>query len=111
MSVAGRNVEPVTAIGTFDFTAPLWLHPGGSWHFVSVPADTSEEIDDLASGIRRGFGSLRVGVTVGTTTWQTSIFPDSRNGTYLLPVKREVRLAEKLVVGDDIRAKVRIMDL
>ncbi|WP_370027863.1 DUF1905 domain-containing protein [Planotetraspora sp. GP83] len=36
-----------------------------------------EETRDLAGGPRRGFGSMRVRVTVGGSTWKTSIFPDS----------------------------------
>jgi len=57
------------------------------------------------------FGSVRVAVTIGTTSWRTSIFPDSKTGTYLLPVKKEVRDAEKLQTGDDVRARVQIVDL
>jgi hypothetical protein len=50
-----------------------------------------------ASG--RGFGSLRVEVAIGSTTWRTSVFPDTKRGTYLLPVKKQVRAAEGLVEG------------
>jgi hypothetical protein len=43
----------------------------------------------------------RVGrVTVGGSTWRTSIFPDSTRGRYVLPIKRAVRKAEDLDVGD-----------
>ena len=84
-------------IGTFEFVAPLWRHPGDDgWHFVSVPPETSDDLTDLSQGIRRGFGSVRVSVTVGATTWRTSVFPDRRSGTYLLPMKRSVRDAERL---------------
>jgi hypothetical protein len=37
---------------------------------------------------------------VGTTSWTTSIFPGSGGGPYVLPVKRAVRRAEDLDVGD-----------
>ena len=43
-----------------------------------------------------GFGSLRVEVTIGATRWQTSIFPDNKRGTCVLPVKKAVRQAEDL---------------
>ncbi len=52
--------------------------------------------------MRRGFGSVRVEATIGKTSWKTSIFPDSRSGTYLLPLKASVRRAEDLVDGDEI---------
>ena len=102
----------MTRIGTFEFAAPLWLYPGADgWHFVSLPPEISADITDIA-GIRRGFGSVRVAGTVGATSWQTSIFPDSKSGTYMLPVKRAVRAAEHLEAGDDeVRAQLEIADL
>ena len=97
---------------TFEFTAPLWRYPGaGGWHFVSLPPGIADEIADMTAGNRAGFGSIRVAVTVGTTSWRTSLFPDSKTGTYLLPVKEAVRDAENLETGDVVRAQVQIADL
>jgi hypothetical protein len=76
--------------------------------FVSPPAEASEEIRDLAGGPRRGFGSLRV--TMGGSTWATSIFPDSVRGSYALPIKRAVRKAEALKVGDIATVTVELID-
>ncbi len=99
-------------IGTFEFAAPLWRYPGADgWHFVSLPPEISTDITDITTGIRRGFGSVRVAVTVGATSWRTSIFPDSKTGAYLLPVKQAVRVAEGLEVGDQVRAQLQIADL
>jgi hypothetical protein len=84
------------------FDAELWLRDARraqTWAFVSLPASQSEETRDLAGGLRRGFGSVRVRATIGSSTWTTSIFPDSRAG-YVLPVKRPVRVAEALDVAD-----------
>ncbi len=78
----------------------LWEHsPGeqGSWHFLTVPADLAEDLL-LESGPPGGFGSVRVEVRIGGTTWRTSIFPD-RDGSYVLPVKQAVRRAEDLHAG------------
>ena len=98
-------------MGTFEFAAPLWRYPGDDgWHFVSLPSEISADIIDLTAGTRRGFGSVRVAVMVGATSWQTSIFPDGKTGTFLLPVKRAVRTAEHLEAGDDVRARVLILD-
>ena len=97
---------------TFEFTAPLWRYPGaGGWHFVSLPPGIADEIADMTAGNRAGFGSVRVAVTVGTTSWRTSLFPDSKTGTYLLPVKEAVRDAENLETGDVVRAQVQIAGL
>ncbi|GII75247.1 hypothetical protein Sru01_02290 [Sphaerisporangium rufum] len=96
------------------FDAELWLwdaRRADTWTFVSLPVDAAEEIGDLAGGRRRGFGSLRVRVTVGRTTWRTSIFPDGARGTYALPIKRAVRTAEGLDVGDVATVTVELLDL
>ena len=97
---------------TFEFTAPLWRYPGeGGWHFVSLPPEIGDDIAEVTAGIRAGFGSVRVAVTVGATAWRTSIFADSKTRTYLLPVKKEVRDAEKLETGDDVQARMQIVVL
>ena len=84
----------------FTFDAPLWRWEGPSaWHFVSLPEEVSDEIED-APVDRRGFGSVRVVVSVGSSSWSTSIFPDRGRGTFLLPVKRQVREREGLAEGD-----------
>ena len=49
---------------------------------------------------RRGWGSVRVLVTLGSSTWNTSIFPDKRSGTYILPLKASVRRTEGVFDGD-----------
>ena len=77
---------------------------------MSLPADASEEIREMADGPRRGFGSLRVRVSVGGSTWTTSIFPGD-GGRYALPVKRAVRKAEALEAGDVATVTVELIDL
>jgi len=69
--------------------------------------------DDLRArteGTRRGFGSVRVRVTVGSTTWSTSVFPDSRSGSYVLPVKKDVRVREGLQEGDQVAVALELVD-
>lgn len=85
------------------FEAELWgwsARRADSWTFISLPIDLSEEIRELSGPPRRGFGSLRVRVTVGGSTWATSIFPDKQRSCYVLPVKRAVREAESIEAGD-----------
>ena len=93
------------------FDAELWLwdaRRADAWVFVSLPASESQEIRDLAGGLRRGFGSLRVRATIGSSTWTTSIFP-GRAG-YVLPVKRPIRAAEALDFGDMATVTVELID-
>ena len=96
-----------------EFDAELWVweaRRAEGWTFVSLPADASDEIRALADGPRRGFGSLRVRVTIGASTWTTSVFPDSTRG-YVLPIKRAVRRAESLDAGDVATVTVDLLDL
>ena len=92
------------------FEAELWPWREGSWCFVTVPPDHSEAIRSVPRPPRRGFGSLRVGVTVGTATWATSIFPDSDSGCFVLPIKKAVRAAESLELGDTARVELEVFD-
>ena len=99
---------------SYEFDADLWrwdARKTDGWTFVSLPTDLADEINDVAGPISRGFGSLRVDVTIGTTAWRTSIFPDSRRGTYVLPLKRAVRTAEDIQVGDIARVRLTLVDL
>ena len=83
------------------FRAKIWEHSPsdpGSWHFLTLPAELSEDIT-LEAGPRKGFGSVRVEVSIGSTTWHTSLFLDAAAGTFVLPVKKQVRQAEGLRAG------------
>jgi len=99
------------SVGVFEFSSPLWMHPGGDWHFVAVPVEVSDDIAELTAGVRRGFGSVRVAVTVGETSWRTSVFPDTGKGAFVLPMKKAVRDAEGLTDGDDVRIRLALLDL
>jgi hypothetical protein len=92
------------------FDAPVVLSDSmGSWHFAVVPADLSDEIKARIDHARPGFGSIRVDVTIGDTSWQTSIFPDSKSGSYLLPVKAPVRKAEQISAGDVVTVELVVL--
>lgn len=97
-----------------EFDAELWIwqaRKGENWTFVSLPVEASDEIRDLTGGVRRGFGSVPVRAMVGGSTWTTSIFPDSTRGAYVLPVKRAIREAEKLSVGQTATVAVELIGL
>ncbi len=91
----------------FEFEAKVWEHTGkAAWFFVSLPEPIADDIEGRFGHRAKGFGSLRVEVAIGKTTWQTSIFPDNKRGTYLLPVKKAVRQAEAL--GDGSTATIAL---
>jgi hypothetical protein len=92
------------------FAAPLWEHDGqGAWHFVTLPEELSDEIAAVTGGVeRRGFGSVRVEATIGVSTWRTSLFPDKASGSYVLPVKKPVRLANAVAAGDHVEVRLLV---
>lgn len=93
--------------GRYRFRAEVWEHDGpASWFFVSLPDNVADDIEERYAAKAAGFGSIRVEVTVGATTWRTSLFPDGKRQTYLLPVKAAVRKAEHL--SDGSRASVSL---
>ena len=92
------------------FTASLWLaQDDAPWHFVTLPQDLADDIAE-ATPPRPGFGSVRVEVTIGSTTWQTSLFPDNRAGSYVLPIKKEVRSRERLAAGDEAAVALQLIE-
>ncbi len=94
----------------FAFTARVWEHDGPSaWHFVSLPAEVADDIEERFGGRAGGFGSVRVEVVIGGTRWRTSVFPDRRRQTYLLPVKRAVRVAEDLEDGSTATVELAVI--
>lgn len=91
-------------------TAKVFLYPGmAGWHFVFLDKKNSEKIKKKYGKSRRGFGAIRVAVTLGKTKWETSIFPDKKSDTYLLPLKAKVRYAEGIFDGDTVKFSIRII--
>jgi len=96
---------------TFDFAAELWLYGGkATWHFLTLPFEITDEIDEISRESKRGFGSVRVHATIGATTWTTSIFPDTKRESFILPVKASVRKAERLADGDKCAVRLQLVD-
>lgn len=91
-----------------SFTSKLWVWPGdkAAWRFVTVPKADSEKLGKTVK-IKRGFGSIRISAKVGKTKWDTSVFPDKRSGTYLLPIKAAVRRAEGLEDGEAVQITIQ----
>ncbi len=94
----------------YKIQAKVWVYPGmAGWHFVTIPKDISEDITKLFGDRKRGWGSLPVAVTVGSTTWKTSIFPDKKEGAYVMPLKAVVREKEQLKQGDSIHFLLEVV--
>ena len=110
-TVAARTSGTVGSV-IYRFRTELWRDPGDAgWHFVTLPFDEADEIDEITRGSQRGFGSVRVRVTIGSSTWNTSLFPDSKSASYVLPVKKPVRTAEQIRAGDQVDVSIELVDV
>jgi hypothetical protein len=102
---------------TVTFAAPLQsIHIEEGYApigFLRIPPEAAEAIvahefeRRLEAGKRRGFGSVKVTVTLGASTWQTSLFPN-KDGSWFLPIKKPVRLAEGLADGDETTVELEL---
>ena len=82
-----------------------WRGPA-PYHFVWVPEDDAQEIQDVAAAITYGWGMIPVAVTIGGTTWTTSLWP--KDGRYVVPVKAHVRKAERLDEGETVAVRLAV---
>jgi len=91
-------------------TGPLWIWTGdnGSWHFLTVPEDQSDEIRAHCLATARGFKSARVAATIKHVSWRTSVFP-MKSGGYFLPVKKDVRTKAGIAAGDEVTVELDLV--
>jgi hypothetical protein len=81
--------------------------------YLRIPAEAAEAIvahefeRRLVAGKRRGFGSVKVTVSLGQSRWQTSLFPN-KDGSWFLPIKKPVRVAEDLMDGDEVEVDLEL---
>ena len=91
----------------FEFVGEIlyWRGPA-PFHFVAVPATACAEIRAVAPIVSYGWGVIPARVTIGATTFDTSLFP--KDGRYLVPVKDAVRAAEGIARGDLVTVDLAI---
>lgn len=93
----------------YEFKAKVWQHslPGG-WYFVSLPIELSKEIRENLKWQEEGWGRLKASAKIGITEWETSIWYDKKQKTYLLPLKAEIRKREKIKTSEEVKTFIWI---
>jgi len=71
------------------------------WTYMPIPLN---KVPDVKPG---GWGSIPVNVTIGKTTWRTSMFPIKKDN-YFIPIKKSVRVKESVAVGDTVTIKYTV---
>jgi hypothetical protein len=82
------------------FSSRLDRDRDGTWWYAHVPAAVRQA---LAAYARRG--SVPVTATLGRSTWEASLLPWA-DGSAQLSVKKAVRIAESLQLGDALEIQV-----
>jgi Domain of unknown function (DUF1905) len=97
---------------SYNFTSELFVWSGGqaNWYFIRMPVNQSKRLREHMDGLTNGFGSIRVEVTIEESTWRTSVFPESSTGSYLLPVKKQIRKAAEIEEGDPVEVFLTAID-
>jgi len=81
----------------WQFTASVWKYNSTkAWYFISLPIEISKEIRENLKWQEEGWGRLKANAKIGNSEWKTSIWFDTKQNTYLLPVKSEIRVKESI---------------
>ncbi len=91
----------------YKFKAKVWRYDGpNGWYFVSLPKKISKEIRTLLKSEEEGWGRLKATAKIGETEWLTAIWFDTKQDTYLLPLKAEVRVKKGLGTDDLVEVSI-----
>jgi len=91
---------------SFKAKVVIWTGNLG-WHFVYLPKDLAEKIKKSKKSYGGGF--IKVEAKVGKTTWQTSLFPYTREKTYLVCIKKSVREKEDIFSGETVEVLLKFI--
>jgi hypothetical protein len=101
-----RVAGPLQTIAIEEGYAPIgFLRIAGE---AAEPIVAHEFERRLELGRRRGFGSVKVAVTLGESRWRTSLFPN-KDGSWFLPIKKPVRVAEGLDEGEPFEVELELL--
>ena len=89
----------------YEFSAKAYQYSSSEemcgWTFVSLPKELSAEIRESFKHLEEGWGRMKVTAKLGGSEWQTAIWFDTKQDTYLLPLKAKIRKQEN-VVPDEV---------
>jgi hypothetical protein len=96
----------------YEFSADVWQHasPGGpgGWYFISIPIKLASEIRKIHIQEEEGWGRLKAVSKIGSSEWQTAIWFDTKQNTYLLPLKAEIMRKEQIRNGETVHVSIWI---
>ena len=80
------------------------------WNFLFMSQDLAKEIRAMHKHQEEGWGRMKVTAKIGGSEWKTSIWFDTKNDTYLLPIKAAIRKKENIdmEVGNEVKTTIWI---
>ncbi len=110
----GDDPGAATESRVITHEGPLWRWKSKSsdtpaaWFFVTIDGEAAQRIKSSLAR-RNGFGSIKVLARIGSTDFQTSLFPANDVQGYILPVKAAVRKAERLDEGTTVELTLTLL--
>ena len=96
----------------YEFTAKTYQcsssNDMGGWTFVSLPKELSTEIRDNFKHLEEGWGRMKVTAKLGNSEWQTAIWFDTKQDTYLLPLKAKIKKQENVLLDEDVEVSILV---
>jgi hypothetical protein len=90
----------------FEGVVFTWRGPS-PFHFVAVPEDVCTDLQAVAALVSYGWGMVPARVSVGSSTWETSLWP--KDGGYLVPLRDQIRTAERISIDDVVRVRLAVV--
>lgn len=91
----------------FEFSGELWGWRGPApYYFVTVPEEESERLKEIVRSVTYGWGMIPVTARIGEVEWTTALWP--KDGLYIVPIKKRVRLAAGVGEGDPVRMEMTV---
>lgn len=84
----------------YVFSAKVYQYSSSAemsgWTVVFFPRDMALNLRNNFKSLEEGWGRMKVTAKIGDSEWQTAIWFDTKQDTYLLPLKAAIRKKEKI---------------
>ncbi len=82
-----------------------WRGPA-PFYWLLLTDDAADYVRAQAAEATYGWGAIPVDVRIGSTSWETSLLP--RSGGYALPLRKDVRVKERIDDGDSVKVGLSV---
>lgn len=87
--------------------AKPWQYEGPSaWVFISMPKQLAQEIRGMSQWQERGWGRFPIQLSIANYTWNTSMWFDTKQDTYLIPLKSVIRKKLDIQLAKELEVTV-----